>query len=507
MNLPINIDDLLTARTVEWERLEFKSGWNPEDVLRTMCAFANDFHNLGGGYIVIGVGEKDGRPILPPAGLSTKDIDRIQKEIIALGHRIQPNYHPIMFPTVYQNKHILVLWAVAGLVRPYKAPISLSLKNKTYRYYIRKGSVTVAAKDHDERELLEMAASIPFDDRINHAARIEALDLGLIREYLQQVKSGLFSEAVKMDFLQLCRLMNLVDGPDEHVRPKNVGLMLFSPDPQKYFPQTQIDIVHFPEGLDADVFTEKIFKGPVHIMLKDALAHIESQVIKERVHKFAKGPLAQRAYNYSYSALKEALGNAVYHRSYETREPIEVRILPDRITINSFPGPDRSISAKDIKSLKLLSRSKYRNRRIGEFLKELEMTEGRGTGIPKMLKALKNNESPMPVFRTDKYRTYLTIEFSIHPAFLEKGAEGGAGQVIEVGKESAQGGAQKSTQKSAQKILDLIQQNSLITRAEIAQVLGLSDGGVKKQLKQLQSKGVLRRVGPDKGGSWEIVAP
>jgi hypothetical protein len=36
---------------VEWERLEFKRGWNPEAVLHTLCAFANDFHNLGGGFV------------------------------------------------------------------------------------------------------------------------------------------------------------------------------------------------------------------------------------------------------------------------------------------------------------------------------------------------------------------------------------------------------------------------------------------------------------------------
>ena len=66
--LPININDLINARTVEWERLEFKEGWNPEDVLHTMCAFANDFHNLGGGYIILGIKEKNGRPVLPPKG-------------------------------------------------------------------------------------------------------------------------------------------------------------------------------------------------------------------------------------------------------------------------------------------------------------------------------------------------------------------------------------------------------------------------------------------------------
>jgi len=48
MKLPININDILTARSIEWERLEFKAGWNPVKVMWTMCAFANDFHNLGG---------------------------------------------------------------------------------------------------------------------------------------------------------------------------------------------------------------------------------------------------------------------------------------------------------------------------------------------------------------------------------------------------------------------------------------------------------------------------
>ena len=52
--LPIRIDDLLHARVVEVERIEFKAGWNPDPILRTLCAFANEFENLGGGYLVIG---------------------------------------------------------------------------------------------------------------------------------------------------------------------------------------------------------------------------------------------------------------------------------------------------------------------------------------------------------------------------------------------------------------------------------------------------------------------
>jgi ATP-dependent DNA helicase RecG len=103
IRLPINIDELIKGRTIEGERLEFKKGWNPEAVIHTLCAFANDFHNLGGGYIIIGIDEKDGQPILPPAGIPANRIDKIQKDILALGYRIRPAYHPIIAPYVIRR--------------------------------------------------------------------------------------------------------------------------------------------------------------------------------------------------------------------------------------------------------------------------------------------------------------------------------------------------------------------------------------------------------------------
>ena len=68
---------------VESERVEFKASWNPQvtgpQVLSTICAFANDYHSLNGGYVVIGVEERDGRVDLPPCGLSPDEVDAAQK--------------------------------------------------------------------------------------------------------------------------------------------------------------------------------------------------------------------------------------------------------------------------------------------------------------------------------------------------------------------------------------------------------------------------------------------
>lgn len=80
------------------------------------------------------------------------------------------------------------------------------------------------------------------------------------------------------------------------------------------------------------------------------------------------------------------------------REPIEVRVSPDELVVVSYPGPDRSISMSDLRARRAVSR-RCRNGRIGEFLKELDLTEGRATGIPKILKEMAGNGSPPPCLR------------------------------------------------------------------------------------------------------------
>lgn len=54
MTQPINITDLLNKQKIEFNRIEFKKDWNSESIYHSICAFANDFDDLGGGYILVG---------------------------------------------------------------------------------------------------------------------------------------------------------------------------------------------------------------------------------------------------------------------------------------------------------------------------------------------------------------------------------------------------------------------------------------------------------------------
>ena len=218
MPLPINISELLNGQTVEWDRLEFKAGWNPEDILHTICAFSNDVNNLGGGYIIVGIEEINGLPVLPPKGLNKNELDSFQKKLIEITHQIDPNYSPITSPILFQDKHILIIWVPGGETRPYKVPTTLGKKAQK-RYYIRRGSKTVLANNTEEIFLMGLAAKIPFDDRINHQAKINDLKLHLIQSFLQEVGSELYEQSSKFSLDELAAKMQIARGSQEYFTP------------------------------------------------------------------------------------------------------------------------------------------------------------------------------------------------------------------------------------------------------------------------------------------------
>ena len=423
MSLPINIKELVHGQTIEWERLEFKRSWNPEDIVHSMCAFANDLNNWGGGYIIVGVTEDKGKPVLPPHGVPQNQLDAIQGEIVQLAHRISPNYFPITEPYLLDDKHILVLWCPAGDNRPYTAPSTMGGAAQR-QSYVRIGSRSIVAQGENARRLQELAARIPFDDRINNRATINDLDLGLIQAYLQEVKSSLFAQSTQMEFAELCRTMQIAKGPQEDIRPANVGLLFFSQQPEHFFDRAWIELV-WHKDISGRKFDEIYFKGPLHKQLRDALSFIKTNILREKVIKRSDRPEADRFYNYPIEALEESLANAVYHKSYELGSPIEVQVFYDKITILSHPGPVPPVNAQILANDRHIIAREYRNRRIGDFLKELHLTEGRGTGFPTIYEAMANNGSPNPIFETDDAH-YVLVTLPVHPMANNDHASNGA---------------------------------------------------------------------------------
>lgn len=410
---------MLNENIVEWARIEFKEGWNPDSTLKTISAFANDIDNWGGGYIVIGVKEENGKILEPITGLNEESVDHIQKEILKYCKYLKPNYVPQSEPVYYEGKMVLLIWCPGGYERPYQCPKRPTSKNSEKAYYIRKLSSTIEATDLDVKELIALTHNIPFDDRVNIKSELTDLKYPIIRNYLETVNSNLLNTLEHKRLEDLAKDLRIADGPKEYFKPLNVGLLFFNDNPETFFPYSRIELVNIrdPTGQGME---ERIFTGPIDQQLRDVLSYLKNNVIAEKIFKLNGQAEAIRVKNYSYEALEEFISNAIYHKSYQLYEPITIRIEKEQIEITSIPGPDRSISDQDISNYNMRTR-RYRNRRIGDFLKELHLVEGRNTGIPTAIKSIKENGSPMPKLLTDKERTFFSVIMPIHESFKQNG--------------------------------------------------------------------------------------
>ena len=415
--LPINLDDLLYCRSVESERVEFKASWDPHttgpQVLRTICGFANDYHNLNGGYVVIGVQEGAGRAVLPPSGLSDEEVEAAQRWIRGQCNRLDPPYPPILSPERVGDRLVLVVWVPASEMRPHRAP---ALSGPS-RYWVRLGAETVDAEQRGGllQGLIQQTARVPWDDRRAQDTQVEDLREAKVREHLRDVRSGLLDEPNTRDVYRRMRLTMRVN---DHEAPRNVGLLFFSRDPGKWFRGARIEVVQFAADRAGNVQEERTFGGALVDQLRDCLNYLENfsafHLQKRRDRSQVRGWVS-----YPLPALRETLVNAVYHRGYDVDqpEPTKVYLFPSRVEVISYPGPVPGIESRHLIPDARVPAAPARNRRIGEFLKELGLAEGRLSGLPKVFEAMKANGSPAPSFDFDEQRTYFQATLPAHPEF------------------------------------------------------------------------------------------
>ena len=179
-----------------------------------------------------------------------------------------------------------------------------------------------------------------------------------------------------------------------------------------------------------------------------------------------------------------------------------INIEPEGISILNCPGPDRSIPMSAIEKGDILKSRRYRNRRLGDFLKELDLTEGRSTGVPTIQEKLADNGSPRATFETTEDRLTFLIHIPIHAGCGNKPATEKT-TVITTEKNAV--GSGKTTEKTTEKIVRLMKANPYITNKELAEVCGITEDGVYWNTKKLKKNNRIRRIGGDKGGYWEVI--
>ena len=150
----------------------------------------------------------------------------------------------------------------------------------------------------DAQEKITLTHTIPFDECINMAADITDLRLPLIRQYLYAVSHTLLKDFENRSLEEIAEDMRIVSGLQDSIKPLNVGLLFFNENPEKYFPNSRIEVVNIPYS------DERTFTGPLDQQLRVVLRYIKNNVIAEWVYKIEGESETLRYKNYQRNSVK-----------------------------------------------------------------------------------------------------------------------------------------------------------------------------------------------------------
>ena len=241
----------------------------------------------------------------------------------------------------------------------------------------------------------------------------EDIDQGLVLKYLKDISSQLARH--KGEPITIYQKMDLVKSiSDKVVRkqlvpvfaPLNVALLFFNREPHKFFKGARAEIAIFSH--DNYLKDRKEVTGPIHQQIEKCLSFILEKPKDVACHAFTA---------YPERALREAVVNAFYHRSYEVSDPdpVKIHIKPEFIDIISYPGPDPTLKPEHFSENKVPP-VQHRNRRIADVLKSLKLAEGMYTGVGTIFTSMKENKNPKPQF--DFSPAYFRARLPGHPKYI-----------------------------------------------------------------------------------------
>lgn len=448
----------------ETQRIEWKESWRDECV-KWLCGFAN----ADGGVLVIGR-DNEGKAVgVSHAGKLMEDLPNKIRDVLGIMADVR------LVKTA--GKELVEI-----RVEPYPSPIS-------YKgiYYIRSGSTTQELKGAALEQFLLKKRGRHWDDapEPSFTARLcSAEALRLFKAGASQ--SGRMDRSVLRDSREV--ILGNLELTEKHGL-KRATCLLFSPRPEQYVSGAWIKIGFFVT--DDDLRYQDEVHGSLFEQVERALELLHTKYLKAYISYH--GLQRRETFLYPYAALREALLNAVVHKDYSGGVPIQISVYEDKLVLwNPGDLPEHWTLEK------LLGKhpSQPFNPLIANAFFRAGYIESWGRGIEKINRECREHGIDPPAY--DFGMAGLMLTFHANPAQLRASASGTVQDRL----------GEKLGEKlgeTRRAIVQSMKDNPRVTVSELAKRLRLSTTAIEKNIHHLKTKGYVKRVGPAKGGHWEIV--
>lgn len=453
------LSDLLARH--ETERVEFKETWRDETALKTLAAFAN----TSGGTLLIGVDDR--QQVVGWSG-DHRELEAITSKIV---NNLRTHPASVRVEQI-DNTSVLVIDIPSTSI-----PVA-------YRghYYRRIGNTTQEIAPEELGYFLMQRTRFTWDS-LPCSVEPDALDVVQIRQFTRLAQSRLPQISESEDPTAILRKLRLmVDG-----QPSNAAVLLFG---HSLPPSWQLPRVHMGRFKDAvTIIDDKQIDGTLFQQLEQVM-QVFAQYLNVRYVIDApaggKEGLAalqrQEQWDYPFTALREAVINALIHRDYTSHADIHIRVYEDKVTISNPGTLPEGLTVAD------LTRDEHdsipRNPLLAQVFYFASLVERWGTGTTRMRYACRAQGLPDPQFTAEGNRFVLTILKNPYaPERL-----------------TARGLTDRQIS-----IIQYVQEHGRITNREYRELTNLSDEAARQELSDLVQAGLLTQQGAGRSTHYILV--
>jgi ATP-dependent DNA helicase RecG len=443
----------------ETESVEFKASFS-KAVVVSLSAFAN----TAGGKVVVGV-DDTGKPIGLQVGPESE-----QRYINEIKTATYPQIIPRVTAYELDGRTVLVFEINEYPVKP------VSCKN---RYYKRiKNSNHLLGLD-EIVDLQQQSLNISYD-AYPLKEPLESLDRSLMEKFIEKANTTGRVNLGDDLLTNLTKLKLIQDG-----RPTLAAMLLFG---------NHGYTLHIGRFKAADtIIDDLIIKAPLTTALDEAMIFIKKHI--NLSYDFDGGLQRKERWQYPLEGLRELLLNAVVHRDYKNTSDIVIKIFDDRIL---FTSPGRIYGNLTIADLERDDYvSSIRNKLLAEAFYLMGEIEKYGTGFVRIRQWLK--AYPDVGYEISEMGDFFRIEVA-HATVRDLKKRDGLPETLPVKLPETLPDLQKS-------IVLQMRSNPKVTYDQLAKANQKSREAIRKNIGRLKELGIVKRIGPDKGGHWEVSLP
>ena len=388
-------------RFSECNYIEYKK--SPEQlskILKTICAYGNNYCDNDIQYIFLGVEEENDEenkaiPILPILGIKEGALEKARNTINSLRSFLYPNVaFEIVTNEIDGTKYLIIV-----VLRQTGGPFMVSEKaekdkkiNLKPGRYVRVEAESRIARVDEEYDLLRKFANFHYSSMVCSDATINDLNIDYLQEYIQKTSDREITK--KMDKHDIAKSLKLLDKNDpSESKVKNYAVLMFSDNPERFIPYSYTDLIIDMYGTKRKMESKR-FTGPLWKQYQNIINYINDNYLNMCVLREPGKAENRQLENFPFVAVEELVANAIVHNNYENGKPVQIYISEKQINIVNYNKPLPPLSIKDLNDRRLFYERDTENPEIRDMFKSLGIIESFGTGIGEAKRSMEKNGSP-----------------------------------------------------------------------------------------------------------------